>query len=450
MYKFYFKNKESDFYSLPWYADSAFLEVLSLAVFLVSGWFYLVRRNNFFLIKYAFLISAVVFWGIFAFELLLGKFVLHSWKRAFSNLVNKGFIDVIASGLLDDRSSSVVVSKSFIRVPRVFVYKEQNRFFVRIRKLAGSYETDLPKLAESVNSAIGGRYVVTSQAVAKNGNWFLLEFCPIEQNLRFVPKKLQDLYVKPYSVKLMNNLTIDMNRNPHVGVFGLTGSAKSTVLWTIVFEKIASMHSIGESLLFFLDGKGEFASLSGISADHFSADSASTLQVLKQIIDIMNARKPKIKKAVHDSGLAGLTACDLNLKPVFLFVDEFASILANFQTPKEKKQLISLMLQVLQQGRSLGVFVIFASQSPSTEVIPQQLRMQLGTVILLGTANADIQRMAFGEVATTGTVPKFTGYYIQKIADMPTPQYFETPDIFKYSLNNLKIYEKILKKEEIK
>ena len=70
------------------------------------------------------------------------------------------------------------------------------------------------------------------------------------------------------------------------------------------------------------------------------------------------------------------------------------------------------MLQVLQQGRSLGVFVIFASQSPSTEVIPQQLRMQLGTVILLGTANADIQRMAFGEVATTGTVPKFTGYYI--------------------------------------
>lgn len=450
MYKFYFKNKNNDFYSLPWYSDSLFLEVLFLVLLLGSGWLYLFKRNSFFLIKCVFFVSLIMFVGVFVFELLLGKFVLHTWKRAFNNLTNESFINVIVGGLLDDRSSSVIVSKSFIKVPRVFVYQEQNKYFVKIRKLAGSYETDLPKLAESVNSAIGEKYAVTSQSIAKNGNWFLLEFNPVKQNLRFIPKKLQDLYIEPYSIKLMNDLVIDMNKNPHVGVFGLTGSAKSTVLWTIVFEKIASMFTIGKSELYFLDGKGEFASLTGIPVDHFSKDSETTIQVLNQIINIMNDRKPCIQKAVHERGFAGLTACDLNLKPVFLFVDEFASILANFQTPKEKKQLISLMLQVLQQGRSLGVFVIFASQSPATEVIPQQLRMQLGTVVLLGTANADIQRMAFDEVATTGTVPKFAGYYIQKTADMSTPQFFETPDIFKNGLNNLKIYERILKKEEIK
>ena len=44
------------------------------------------------------------------------------------------------------------------------------------------------------------------------------------------------------------------------------------------------------------------------------------------------------------------------------------------------------------------------TQDPSTDVLPQKIRQQFSTRILLGSANSDIQRMALGEVATSGNV----------------------------------------------
>lgn len=447
--RYVYKNENDDFYNFRWYESPTVWLCVSPVVGAMAVIYEISRKTSIFFLNLVILVSFLIFIVLAVYEFLEVKKYLKSFKHFISYLVNYNDVQRFNTALLNSKTASSMVNHKYRILPQTWEYYENGNYYFQVEKLDGWLSSDLDKIAEILSEAVGDRFEVTSKS-EKNGSWFCYILSPVVQNLRFIPKKLQDLYIEPYSVKLMNNLTIDMNKNPHLGVFGLTGSAKSTVLWTIVFEKIASMRSIGASLLFFLDGKGEFASLTGIPTDHFSKDSETTIQVLNQIINIMNDRKPRIQKAVHERGFAGLTACDLNLKPVFLFVDEFASILANFQTSKEKKQLISLMLQVLQQGRSLGVFVIFASQSPATEVIPQQLRMQLGTVILLGTANADIQRMAFDEVATTGTVPKFAGYYIQKTADMPTPQFFETPDVFKHGLNNLKIYEKILKKEVIK
>ena len=52
------------------------------------------------------------------------------------------------------------------------------------------------------------------------------------------------------------------------------------------------------------------------------------------------------------------------------------------------------------------------TQDPSTDVLPQKIRQQFSTRILLGSANSDIQRMALEKVATSRNVEDFRGFYV--------------------------------------
>ena len=117
---------------------------------------------------------------------------------------------------------------------------------------------------------------------------------------------------------------------------------------------------------------------------------------------------------------------------------------------KQKKHCEDLIKQLLMQSRSCAINVLYASQSPSTDVLSNQNRSQFGTYILLGSANGDVQRMVFDEVATIGSVGRFSGYYMQSTADMETPQKFYVPDIYKHGLNKLGIFETLYKKVEKK
>lgn len=65
---------------------------------------------------------------------------------------------------------------------------------------------------------------------------------------------------------------------------------------------------------------------------------------------------------VRKQGLLGLTAKDLDLVPIYLIIDEYASIRSQFKKPKE---LDDKLLELLMKGRSAGVITIYSSQSAS-------------------------------------------------------------------------------------
>ena len=98
------------------------------------------------------------------------------------------------------------------------------------------------------------------------------------------------------------------------------------------------------------------------------------------------------------------------------------------------------------QARAFSIIILYSSQSPSTEVLSNQARSQFGTYVLLGSANADTQRMALGEVISSGTIGRFSGYYKQETAEMETAQRFYVPDIYKYKLNRLDTFRNLYKK----
>lgn len=85
-----------------------------------------------------------------------------------------------------------------------------------------------------------------------------------------------------------------------------------------------------------------------------------------------------------------------------------------------------------------------ASQSPATDVVSQSVRAQFSTKILLGSANGEIQRMAFGVSVDVGNVEKFRGYYTSDGLTV-SPQKFFVPNLYKNRLNELNIFEKLYK-----
>lgn len=375
------------------------------------------------------LVASVIFLCLVLGQAYLYWRYLGSFKHWLSYWANLSLVWSLQTSLLNAKSTGAVASYSYRVLPRIWVYKEDQRFYFKIQKVPGSFEEDLDHLAELVGATLGDKFEVIGKSLDSSGVWFEIVCGRVNENLRFTPKTISEIPQPAYILKLMNGVSVDMTSLPHLAIFGLTGSRKTSTLLTLIAEVLPT------SEVYFLDGKNEFSVLSSfIPADHFASSEENILILLEKLIKIMKKRAEIVNKEVQKRGVMGLTAKKVGLKPIYLVVDEYASVKASFKKPKD---LDSLMLQALMQFRAYGIYVLYASQSPNSAVLPVQLREQFGTYILLGTANDDTQRMTFGEVATTGTVPLGSGFYLTKTAQMPTPQRFEVPDFYKYHLNGI-------------
>lgn len=425
--RYFYKRKDSDFYSarllespVVWTWIS--LGIAGVAFFLVSQGF---PKE---LVKIG-LVASIIFLCLVLGHAYLYWRYLGSIKRVLSYWGNLGLVWSLQTSLLNAKTTGAVASHSYRVLPRIWVYREDQKLFFKIQKIPGSFEADLDNLAELVGATLGDRWEVVGKSLDPSGVWFELVFGLVNQHLRFIPKTISEIPQPAYTLKLMNGVNVDMASLPHLAIFGLTGSRKTSTLLAFIAEVLPT------SEVYFLDGKNEFSVLSSIiPADHFASNEEAILNLLSNLIKIMKKRAKIVNQEVKKRGVMGLTAKKVGLKPIYLVVDEYASVKSSFKKPKE---LDVLMLQALMQFRAYGIYVLYASQSPNSSVLPVQMREQFGTYILLGTANDDTQRMTFGEVATTGTVPIGSGFYLTKTAQMPTPQRFEVPDFYKHHLNGI-------------
>lgn len=433
--RYFYKKKDSDFYSARLLESPAVWTWISLGTALVA----------FFLASHGFpadlvkigLVASMIFLCLVLGQAFLYWRYLGSFKHWLSYWVNISLVWSLQTSLLNAKNTGAVASHSYRVLPRIWVYKESEKIFFKIQKIPGSFEEDLDHLAELVGATVGDRFEIVGKALDPSGVWFEIVCGRVNEHLRFTPKTISEIPQPAYTLKLMNGVSIDLTSLPHLAIFGLTGSRKTSTLLALIAEVLPT------SEVYFLDGKQEFSVLSSfIPADHFASNEESILNLLSNLIKIMKKRAEIVNEEVQKRGVMGLTAKKVGLKPIYLVVDEYASVKASFKKPKE---LDSLMLQALMQFRAYGIYVLYASQSPNSAVLPVQMREQFGTYILLGTANDDTQRMAFGEVATTGTVPIGSGFYLTKTAQMPTPQRFEVPDFYKYHLNGLETMKKLYK-----
>lgn len=190
----------------------------------------------------------------------------------------------------------------------------------------------------------------------------------------------------------------------------------------------------------FIDGKDEFGSFKGFyPSDKIVSDIEPVFGQLDDILTIIKKRQKIMADEVQKRQKIGLKASEVGLRPVVLVADEIGSIVALMDS-KQSKKFVADLTAIIQRGRSVGVSVIASTQDPSTDTLPQKIRQQFATKILLGSA-IQTRNVWLGEVATAGNVEDFRGFYTcDGLTNQPLK--FYVCDLYGQGFNELEVFKK--------
>lgn len=436
MFSRLYRKNDQGYYVYPLYNYPLLWFVGSVLICLLAD--YLIKLTDNDLIKFIYLVSFVVasISGIIEIiKLIVGTVKNKSMFKYFRAL---DLTSSIRKALLNTMTLNLYKDSPIIEVPGIQVVFEENSIKVTIFKLPGMY--DLDKLREDINASFRGKYskyAITNSIQSDDGTKFDFVLEDVGTDKTFIPKTINDLIQKPYFLKLQKELEINISKLPHMAVWGQSGSGKTTVLMSLIAQCLSN-----NTDLLFIDGKTEFSSFKAFyPSEKIAVNNDEVLLLLQHVSETIKKRQKIVADEVKKRNKLGLTGYEIGLQPIIIIGDEIGSIVAGMSS-KEKKEFIALLTQVVQKGRSVSVFAIVASQSPSVDVLPQGIRSQFSTKILLGSASGDVQRMAFGEATTPGNVKKFQGYYYVDGLTIE-PQKFFVPNLFKFDLENMDTFKRL-------
>ena len=431
-----YKKNAQNVYKVPFYVQfwTWWALVLALAVLsLLLGLVVSIKLVQVFLWS---LVAILSIWRAYS----LTKSVINA-KSIKTYITQKNAERAITKSLLATMSVNQLRDTPHIAVPRVRVGASlPSHVKVTVEKLPGMY--DIEKLTEDINSSFRGQlgaYAVTSAMITTDGLFYKFVLEDVGTDKTWRPATVDDIKAEKYIIKLQEGLEVNLSERAHIAVWGRTGSKKTTVLFGIILQ----LFSMGADVRF-IDGKDEFSSFKGFyPADKIVSDINPVFEQLEDILAIIKERQKIMANEVQKRQKIGLKASEVGLQPVVLVADEIGSIVALMDS-KQSKKFVADLTAIIQRGRSVGVSVIASTQDPSTDTLPQKIRQQFATKILLGSANSDIQRMAFGEVATAGNVEDFRGFYT---CDGLTnqPMKFYVCDLYSHGFNELGAFERAYK-----
>ena len=314
-------------------------------------------------------------WGYFKrFGLLKG------WKMLkLREALTRAFLDV--------QSVNPMLKTSLVGVPWIEILESDGVLEVKIERLPGLDEDE--KLAELISVATrkdweafevvdfwrepGGVYSV-----------FVLEDVATDKRLD-VTSVISSAV--PFKIVLQKGLIVDFEKSPGLGLFGKSGAGKTTTLLSFLAQFLA-----GGSQVYLVDGKNELQALSNVLQR--ASGVSDVLSMLGYVVAQMEQREDFLGKEGARQQRLGLKASEVGLTPLVVAIDELGALVASAQA-KEKAELIALLTQIALKGRSSGVILVVASQFASVDTIPNAVRSQLSTKILLGGAPAELVRMVF-------------------------------------------------------
>lgn len=306
--------------------------------------------------------------------------VLKAWKLLkLREALTRAFLDV--------QSVNPMLKTSLVGVPWIEILARDGVLEVKIERLPGLDEDE--KLAELISVATrkdweafevvdfwrepGGVYSV-----------FMLEDVGSDKRLD-VGSVISSTV--PFKIVLQKGLVVDFEKSPGLGLFGKSGAGKTTTLLAFLAQFLA-----GGSQVYLVDGKNELQALSNVLQR--ASGVSDVLSMLGYVVAQMEQREAFLGKEGARRQRLGLKASEVGLTPLVVAIDELGAIVASAQA-KEKAQLIALLTQIALKGRSSGVILVVASQFASVDTIPNAVRSQLSTKILLGGAPAELVRMVF-------------------------------------------------------
>jgi S-DNA-T family DNA segregation ATPase FtsK/SpoIIIE len=162
-----------------------------------------------------------------------------------------------------------------------------------------------------------------------------------------------------------NVLWMDMAKNPHALIAGGTGSGKSTLLHTLIANCVV-MNAIGARSieLFLIDPKMgvEFAPYEDLATIAYDYD--RTIAMLEYLFEQMENRYAYMRKV----GIKSIEARPGMFPYIAVFIDEVAELMAVDKENKNKRFQL-LLSRLAQKARAAGIYIVAATQRPSTDVV---------------------------------------------------------------------------------
>lgn len=179
------------------------------------------------------------------------------------------------------------------------------------------------------------------------------------------------------------------SHDPHSLVAGATGSGKSVLIQSLLLD-IAATNPKELAQIVLIDPKMgvDYAALEGLPhmRGPIVIDKAQATTILEELVQEMESRYQQF----HNVRANNLTSFNAKSPPnarlplIFLVHDEFA----DWMLDDVYKKAVSAAVQRLGvKARAAGIHLIFAAQRPDKDVMPMQLRDNLGNRLILKVAS---------------------------------------------------------------
>lgn len=214
---------------------------------------------------------------------------------------------------------------------------------------------------------------------------------------------------------------------PHTLIAGATGSGKSVLMQNIVLS-IACTNMPEQAQIILIDPKlgVDYFAFDGLP--HLGAgiidDQAVAIDRLGELVAEMD-RRYAVLRANRSANIFELNQ-RLNqterLPCLWIIHDEFAEWM---MTDHYRDAVTNIVSRLGVKARAAGIFLVFAAQRPDNNVMPLQLRSNLGNRLILRVDSEGTSEIALGERGAERLLGK--GHLAAKLEGYPTLVYGQVP-----------------------
>jgi len=206
---------------------------------------------------------------------------------------------------------------------------------------------------------------------------------------------------------------------PHTLIAGSTGSGKSVLVQNIILA-IAATNTPAQARIVLIDPKQgvdyfQFESLPHLDGGVID-DQAFALNKLRGLVGEMDNRYAKLKIAKTNN----LTAYNAKVEAaeqlpvIWVIHDEFAEWM---MVDEYKEEVTALVARLGVKARAAGIYLVFAAQRPDANVMPMQLRANLGNRLILRVDSEGTSEIALGEKGAERLLGR--GHLLAKLEGAP-------------------------------
>lgn len=188
----------------------------------------------------------------------------------------------------------------------------------------------------------------------------------------------------PNGEDLIKNLS-DM---PHLLVGGSTGSGKTIFLFTILASLIKSHPYKKDMTLVLSSSKMEdfiyFQGLPHLYNDNIISDATEATNVIMNLIFQESERRGKLLADARKPNIEEYNkTANEKLAPIVVVIDEFADLVDQLSSNKERKAFYKPVQRIAQMGRSRGIHLVICTQRPEAKLVPSTTKAQLNGKVAL-------------------------------------------------------------------